>query len=94
MRKALSLLLALSLALTAVSFAFAEPSVYTGSAKGFNSDVTVKVTIEDGKVIDLEVDDAAETYTAAGIKREDSVDKLIAAIKEAGTADGIDKRST
>ena len=78
MRKLLALLLCLCLTLSCVSFAAAEEKV--GSAKGFASDVTVTAVIEDGKVTSLEVDDSGESYTLAGIARENSVEKLIAAI--------------
>ena len=38
----------------------------------------------------LTVDDSAETYPTAGIDRAASVEKLIAAILEAGTTEGVD----
>ena len=90
MKKILSLLLVCAMLLSAVSFAMADQSTYTGSSQGFGSEVKVTVTLEDGKVVGLEVDDSAETYTLAGISREDTVEKLIAAILEKGSIDGID----
>ena len=90
MKKLLSLLLACMMLICAVSFASAEQSTYTGTAKGFGSDVKVTVTLDGGKVVGLDVDDSQETYTLAGIARENTVDKLIAAILEQGSIDGID----
>ena len=94
MRRIIALFLSLCLLLGLAGTAAAEPEVYTGTAKGFASDVTVTVVMEDGKVIGLEVDDAGETYESlAGIKRADSVDKVIDAIIEAGTSEGVDAHS-
>ncbi len=90
MRKMLSFLLACAMLLSVVSFAAADPTTYTGSSTGFASDVNVTVTLEDGKVTGLEVDDSGETYTLAGIAREDTVEKLISAILEQGNIDGLD----
>ncbi|MBQ9196476.1 MAG: FAD-dependent oxidoreductase [Clostridia bacterium] len=92
MKKFVALLLAAVMCLSVVPvLAGAE---YTGSAKGFGSDVKVTFAVEDGKIIALDVDDSGETYTLAGIQRENSVDKVIAAILEAGTAEGVDVNST
>ena len=90
MKRLLSLLLACMMLVCAASFASAEQSTYTGTAKGFGSDVKVTVTLDDGKVVGLDVDDSQETYTLAGIARENTVDKLIAAILDQGNIDGID----
>ena len=91
MKRFLSIALSLCLALGCFAAASAETTVYEGSSQGFASPVGVKVTLEDGKVVGLEVDDSAETYaTLAGIAREDSVDKVVAAILEAGTPEGVD----
>ena len=79
------------LAITAA--AFGAQSVYSGSAKGFGSQVKAEVTITDGKVTGLTVDDSGETYTMAGITRESSVEKVISAILSRGTADGVDATS-
>ncbi len=94
MRRIIALFLSLCLLLGLAGTAAAEPEVYTGTAKGFSSDVTVTVVLQDGKVIGLEVDDSGETYESlAGIKRADSVDKVIDAIIEAGTSEGVDATS-
>jgi fumarate reductase flavoprotein subunit len=90
MKRLLSLLLACMMLVCAASFASAEQSTYTGTAKGFGSDVKVTVTLDGGKVVGLDVDDSQETYTLAGIARENTVDKLIAAILDQGNIDGID----
>jgi fumarate reductase flavoprotein subunit len=74
--------------------AFAEgANTLTASAKGFGSDVAVEVTVEDGKITALTVDDSGESYPAAGVAREDSVEKLIAAILEAGSTEGVDAKT-
>ena len=69
-------------------------SEYTGSAKGFGSDVKVTFAVEDGKITSLEVDDSGETYSLAGIQRADSVEKVIAAILESGSTEGVDVKTT
>ena len=87
MRKLLVTLLAA--ALLVLPFA-AIAEEYTGSAQGFGSAVATTVTIEDGKVVALTVDDSAETYSLIGVQREDSVGKLIDAILASGTTEGVD----
>jgi len=94
MKKILAMLLAAVMCLGMFSAALAEQSVYTGSAQGFASEVKVTVTVEDGKIVGLDVDDADETYGMIGVQREDSVEKLIAAILEAGTVEGADVYTT
>ena len=91
MKKLVSLILILCLVLGCMAFASAETQ--TASARGFASDVTVEVTLEDGKVTGLTVDDSGESYTMAGIAREGSVDKLIEAILAAGGTDGVDAKT-
>ena len=56
MKKLVSLILILCLVLGCMAFASAETQ--TASARGFASDVTVEVTLEDGKVTGLTVDDS------------------------------------
>ncbi len=90
MKKLLALMLSLCMLLGCMALAEGE-TVLTGTAKGFASDVSVEVTVDaDGKIIALTVDDSNETYPTAGIDRAESVEKLIAAILEAGTVEGID----
>ena len=91
MKKLVSLILIICLALSCMAYASAETQ--TASARGFASDVTVEVTLEDGKVTGLTVDDSGESYTMAGIAREGSVDKLIEAILAAGGTDGVDAKT-
>ena len=89
MKKLVSLLLALSMVfgLTAVT---AETVYFESSAQGFGGMVKVKVELDGGKVVGLDVDDSGETYSAIGVSREDSVEKYIAAVKEAGSAADVD----
>ena len=89
-RTLVSIMLAAALMVSCLPSSMAEQETYTGTAKGFGSDVITEVILEDGKVVGLNVDDSSETYPLAGIKREDSVDQLIAAILAQGDAEGID----
>ena len=88
MKKLVALFLSLCLVLGMAAFASAEEK--TGSAQGFGSEVKVTVTVEDGKITGLDVDDSGETYSLAGFNRADTVEKLIEAIVAAGTVDGVD----
>ena len=85
MKKLVALLLSLCLAFGMLAIASAETKI--GAAQGFGSEVKVTVTIEDGKITGIEVDDSGETYPVA---RADSVEKVIAAIIEANGTDGVD----
>jgi len=85
MKKLVALLLSLCLAFGMLAIASAETK--TGAAQGFGSEVKVTVTVEDGKITAIDVDDSGETYPVA---REDSVEKVIAAIIEANGTDGVD----
>ncbi len=89
MKRIVALLTGLCMLLGCVAFAEGGNTL-TASAQGFASDVAVEVTVEDGKITALTVDDSAETYPTAGIDRAASVEKLIAAIIEAGTTEGVD----
>ena len=86
-----SLLLAVVICIMTAGISYA--SVYTGTARGFGSDVKAEVTVEDGKVTGLTVDDSGETYTMAGVTREGSVEKVIDAILKSGGTDGVDASS-
>ena len=85
MKKLVALLLSLCLALGMLAVASAETK--TGEAPGFGSEVKVTVSVEDGKITAIDVDDSGETYPVA---REDSVEKVIAAIIEANGTEGVD----
>ena len=85
MKKLVALLLSLCLALGMLAVASAETK--TGKAPGFGSEVKVTVSVEDGKITAIDVDDSGETYPVA---REESVEKVIAAIIEANGTEGID----
>ena len=90
MKKIVALLLSAIMLLGCAAIAEGG-TVLTGSAKGFASDVAVEVTVDaDGKITALTVDDSNETYPSAGIDRAETVEKLIDAIVEAGTAEGVD----
>ena len=85
MKKMVSLLLTLCLVLGCMAFASAEAK--TGAAQGFGSEVKVTVTVDDGKITAIDVDDSGESYPVA---RADSVEKVIAAIIESNGTDGVD----
>ena len=86
-----SLLLAVIICFVMAGVSFA--SVYTGTSRGFGSDVKAEVTIEGGKVTGLVVDDSGETYTMANVTREGSVERVIADILKAGSTEGVDATS-
>ena len=90
MKKLVALFLSLCLVLGVMVFASAEAEVKTAAAQGFGSEVKVEVTVEDGKVTALTVDDSGETYALAGFVRAETVEKLIDAIVAAGGVDGVD----
>ena len=90
MKKLVALLLSLCLAFGMLAVASADAETKTGAAQGFASEVKVIVTVEDGKITAIEVDDSGETYPVAGFVRADTVEKLIEAIVAAGTIDGVD----
>ena len=85
MKKLVALLLSFCLLFGMMAFASAETK--EASAQGFGSEVKVTVTIEDGKITAIDVDDSGETYPVA---RDASVEKVIAAIIEANGTDGVD----
>jgi len=87
MKKLVSLLLTLCLVLGMVVMASADAETKTGSAQGFGSEVKVTVTVDDGKITAIDVDDSGETYPVA---RADSVEKVIAAIIANNGTDGVD----
>ena len=90
MKKIVALILSLCLAMSMLAFASADAETKTGSAQGFASEVKVEMTVEDGKITALTVDDSGETYPSAGIDRAASVEKLIEAILASGSPEGVD----
>ena len=87
MKKLVALILALCLAMSMLAFASAEAETKTGTAQGFAGTVTVVVTVENGDITALTVDDSGESYPSAGFDRAETVDKLIEAIIAADSAD-------
>ncbi len=85
MKKLVSLLLSFCLLFGCLAVASAETK--TADVMGFGNTITVTAEVEDGKIVALDVDDSSQTYPVA---REDSVEKVIAAILEQGNADGVD----
>ena len=88
MKKTVALILSLCLALSGLGFAFAEGDTRTASAQGFGGLVTVEVTVEDGKVVALDVDESTETYGQFTAVKD--MEELKAAILEKGSAEGVD----
>lgn len=62
MKKLVALFLSLCLVLGMAAVASADAEVKKASAQGFTGEVKVEVTVEDGKVTALTVDDSVETY--------------------------------
>ena len=65
MKKHFSLILAMVMAFTMLCVptqAMAEPQSGQASAKGFGGEVTVTVTVEDGKIVDVVADGPGETF--------------------------------
>ncbi len=87
MKKLVALLLSLCLTFGMLAVASADAETKTGAAQGFASEVKVTVTVEDGKITAIEADDSGESYPVA---REDSVEKVIAAIIAANGTEGVD----
>ncbi|MBQ4434939.1 MAG: FAD-dependent oxidoreductase [Clostridia bacterium] len=70
MKKTLCLLLALSLVIAALVPAMAEGNVFTGTARGMQGDVVVNVTIEDGKITDIQYEKYPETENITYVARD------------------------
>lgn len=96
-RSFIAMMLSIIMCFGIIGTANAETTTYTGTAPGFgNLPVTVTVTLEDGKVVGLDVDDSNQTYAAADIAKEDSVDVVVAGILADGSAENypVDTLST
>ncbi|MFI3169918.1 MAG: FMN-binding protein [Faecalibacterium sp.] len=63
-----------------------EGGSYTGTAFGYDSDVSVTATYENGALVALSADASGETEAIGGA----AADELAAAILAAGSADGVD----
>ena len=70
MKKALCILLSLSLMILGAVTAAAEPAVYTGTARGMQGDVVVNVTIDDGKITAIEYEQYPETENITYVARD------------------------
>lgn len=82
MKKLLAWLLALSMALTLGTAAVAEDGAFTGGAKGMGGELTVSVTLSEGKITQVEVISHSET---PGIS-DPAIERIPAAIVEAQSA--------
>ena len=86
-KKGISVLLTMALALATPLYALAETipanGVYEGSANGMGGAVKVAVTVEDGKISDVEVLEHKET---AGIS-DPAIEQIPQAIVEAQSTD-------
>ena len=90
MKKLVALFLCLCLVASLGVFVSASAAVYTASAQGFGSIVKVTVEYDGDKIVSIEVDDSGETYPVA---REDSVEKVIAAIIAANGTGDVDVKT-
>ena len=86
-KKGISVLLTMALAMATPLYAMAEAipanGVYEGSANGMGGAVKVAVTVEDGKISDVEVLEHKET---AGIS-DPAIEQIPQAIVEAQSTD-------
>ncbi len=83
MKKALSILLALSVMVLMMAAACAEPAVFTGTARGMQGEVIVNVTIDDGRITAIEYEKYPETENITHVAR----DRIPAQIIEHQTLD-------
>ena len=70
MKKILCFLLTLSLLMLGLAGAAADSAVYTGSARGMQGEVVVNVTIEDGKITDIQYEKYPETENITYVARD------------------------
>ena len=70
MKKALCLLLSLVLVMLSLVPALAEGNTYTGTARGMQGDVVVNVTIDDGKITDIQYEKYPETANITYVARD------------------------
>ena len=70
MKKILCFLLTLSLLMLGLAGAMADSAVYTGSARGMQGEVVVNVTIEDGKITDIQYEKYPETENITYVARD------------------------
>ena len=87
MKKLVALLLSLCLVFGMLAVASAETETKVGKAQGFGSEVTVTITLEDGVITAIEADYSGETFPVAP---EDSVLKVLDAIRENNGTEGVD----
>ena len=70
MKKIMCFLFALSLLMLGLAGAMADSAVYTGSARGMQGEVVVNVTIEDGKITDIQYEKYPETENITYVARD------------------------
>ena len=70
MKKVICLVLALILVMALWIPAPAEPAVFTGTARGMQGDVVVNVTIDDGKITDIQYEKYPETENITYVARD------------------------
>ena len=90
MKKLLALLLSFCLVVGMLAVASAETETRTASAPGFGGDVTVTVTLEDGKIVGIQTDWTSESFP---VDPADSVEKVQEAIIAANGTDGVDVKT-
>ncbi len=69
MRKLICLILTLSMLLLSFA-AVAEPATFTGTSRGMQGDVVVNVTIDDGKITDIQYEKFPETQNITYVARD------------------------
>lgn len=79
MKRTIALLLALAMSVGLASCGLAADGVYTASAAGFDSDVTVTLTIAGDAITDVTVDASGETAAIGGAAAQTLADQVKAA---------------
>ena len=70
MKKAMCFILSLALVILSLVPVMAEPATFTGKARGMQGDVIVNVTIDDGKITDIQYEKYPETENITYVARD------------------------
>ena len=70
MKKAMCFILSIALVILSLVPALAEPATFTGKARGMQGDVIVNVTIDDGKITDIQYEKYPETENITYVARD------------------------
>ena len=70
MKKTMCFILSIALVILSLVPALAEPATFTGKARGMQGDVIVNVTIDDGKITDIQYEKYPETENITYVARD------------------------